>query len=111
MFHIDPLIGERVSAFAVSSTLGLLSYLLATFMARLISSDLQVRYRAKVLLIFIFVLAVWICYSGSYFFSGGREQWILYEARMQGKVLGFLTTPIWVIITIFKHPNKVDPKA
>jgi hypothetical protein len=111
MFQIDPLEKEQLIAFFTPISLGFIAYILATFLARLISLKPKIIYATRALFLFVFLIAIWTYCAPNYNFSGGRERWLRVKARFEGGMYGSTTLPIWLLIALYKHPNKNAPKA
>jgi hypothetical protein len=105
MFNIDPFMKAGLTAFFIPTALGCLAYMLATFLARLISSKPRHIYIGRLLFLLVFVPAVMIYSTPNYAFSGTLQRWLPILVRLEGAEYGTYTVPIWLIIALFKRPK------
>jgi hypothetical protein len=110
MFNMDPFMKAGLTAFFIPTVLGCLAYMLATFLARVISSNPRHIYLGRLLFLLMFVPAVMMFSTPNFVFSGTLERWLPIWVRLKGAEYGNFTVPIWLIIALFKRP-KADTKT
>lgn len=104
MFNIDPFMWTGLKGFFIPTVLGCLSYIVATVMARPISSSPRQFYIARLVLLTVFVFLIAGCIP-NFIFSGPLDRYLLFEVNQEGSKYGMMTVPIWLVFALLKTPK------
>jgi hypothetical protein len=84
MFHLDPFMRAGLTAFFIPTALGCLAYMLATGLARLLSSQPHRVYVLRLVFLVVLVPLVMIYSMPKFAFSGPLERWLPLWVKLEG---------------------------
>jgi hypothetical protein len=110
MFPLDPFMKAGLAAFFVSTLLGCLAYVLATFLAWWFFAHPRHIYLSRLVFLLGFILVVIIYNTPDFMFSGPRDRGLPIWMKLEGANYGTLTLFMWLIIALCKRPKAERPK-